>query len=167
MGALIECWFDGVCEPKNPGGHGAYGFLVKIDGREEKAAGGYVGCGAGISNNVAEYAGVCAVLDFLLYEKLSGPVIIRGDSKLVIMQLSGKWKVHGGHYVPMYRKAKSMLEVLRERIQGNVKLVWIPRALNDECDRHSKAVLHRMGIRFRIQPESPPLPGEHDAAHQD
>ena len=31
---LIECWFDGACEPKNPGGYASYGVIVKVDGRK-------------------------------------------------------------------------------------------------------------------------------------
>ena len=35
---MIEGWFDGVCEPKNPGGHAAWGALVKRDGMPENPA---------------------------------------------------------------------------------------------------------------------------------
>jgi ribonuclease HI len=155
MGFVLEAWFDGVCEPKNPGGHGAYGILVKMDGMIVKTGGGYVGHGQGISNNVSEYAGVGAVLDWILNERPPGGcvVIIRGDSKLVIKQLSGEWKIHGGYYEKWYRRAKQMLEVLNERIEGNVRFEWIPREKNGECDQYSKQILRDMGIRFRIQPE--------------
>ncbi len=126
-----------------------------MDGMEVKSEGMYVGHGAGISNNVAEYAGVCALLDWILNERPPGGciVIIRGDSKLVIKQLSGEWKIHGGHYTPWYKKAKLMVDVLHERVQGNLRFEWIPRERNGECDQHSKQVLRDMGVRFRLQPE--------------
>lgn len=78
-----------------------------------------------------------------------GVILVRGDSKLVIMQISGKWKVHGGLYLPYYAKAKELYQKHKER----VRMEWIPRGKNDLCDRLSKQVLKDMGVRFRIQPE--------------
>jgi ribonuclease H / adenosylcobalamin/alpha-ribazole phosphatase len=153
MGQLIEAWFDGVCEDVNPGGHAAYGVLVKVDGKEVFHDGKFVLRGPNASNNVAEYAGFCAAVDWILNQNLLGVTIIRGDSKLVIMQMKGAWKVHGGYYVPYYNKAKHLLSVLQERTENNVSLEWIPRKKNGECDRYSKDVLLRMGVKFRIQPE--------------
>jgi ribonuclease HI len=152
---LIEAWFDGVCEPKNPGGHAAYGVLVKVNGVTVLADGGYVGEGRGMSNNVAEYAGcLCAMQEI---EKHPGVAIIRGDSKLVIYHLvpdpsiGRKWKVNGGAYMPYHLKVVEVFSRIRER----VTLEWITRDDNGECDRLSKKVLHDMGVKFRIQPEQP------------
>lgn len=39
---------------------------------------------------------------------------------------------------------------------SKVKLIWIPREENGECDVLSKNELHRRGVRFRLQPEAPP-----------
>jgi ribonuclease HI len=41
----------------NPGGHGAFGALVKRHGEVIFSASEYLGHGAHITNNVAEYAG--------------------------------------------------------------------------------------------------------------
>lgn len=150
---IIEAYFDGVTEPQNPGGYGAYGVLVKVDGEVRFSNGAFVGKGPGISNNLCEYAGFCAAVDWILNQNLLGITIIRGDSKLVIMQLNGSWKVHGGLYVPLHNKAKYLLSILQERTENNVSLEWIPREKNGECDEYSKEVLRRMGIKFRIQPE--------------
>lgn len=144
---MIEGWFDGCCEPKNPGGHAAYGILIKVNGEITMAIGEYVGFGPTISNNVAEYAGVSCVLREVA--KLDDFAIIRGDSKLVINQLGGKWKIHGGLYVPFYQEAKKLLAP----VKGRVKFQWIPREQNDECDELSKRVLRDRGVEFRIQPE--------------
>jgi ribonuclease HI len=144
---MIEAWFDGATEPKNPGGHGAWGAVVKVDGNTVFAKGGYVGNGPTISNNVSEYAAFIAAAEECL--KYPGVVIIRGDSKLVVMQLNGKWKAKGGLYKPFYEKAKLVWKELRSR----AKLVWIPREENDQCDYLSKGVLKKLGIKFRIQPE--------------
>lgn len=155
-GPLIEGWFDGVCEPRNPGGHAAWGALVKVNGQVVFSAGGYVGVGPKMSNNVAEYSGLIAVLEYIA--PLPGPAIIRGDSKLAIYQNTpdpdyGKlWKVNGGLYMPYYLQARKLLDAQRDRLH----LEWIPRDQNNECDQLSKAELHKRGVQFRIQPERPP-----------
>jgi len=145
---FIECWFDGAVEPRNPGGHGSWGALIKRNGKVIKAWSGYVGFGDKISNNVAEYVGCAAVLQEA--SNHDGVIICRGDSKLVIMQLSGKWKVRNqnGLYVPYYHRAKAICDELRIRL----RLEWIPRELNGECDDLSKSELVKRGIYFDIQP---------------
>ena len=148
MISMIEGYFDGCCGPRNPGGHAAWGAMVKLDGNVVWADGGYCGTGPKMSNNVAEYSAVCAVIRECL--KHEGVCILRGDSKLVVMQLMGKWKVRGGLYVPFYQQAMSLWQHLKPR----ARLEWIPREQNDECDHLSKDVLRGMGITFRIQPEA-------------
>ena len=144
---MIEGWFDGVCEPRNPGGHAAWGALVKIDDKEVMAKGGYCGVGPKMSSNVAEYSAFIAVAEEIM--KHPGVAIIRGDSKLVICQLNGAWGVNGGLYVPFYEKAMVLWSKLRKR----ARLEWIPREENDVCDYLSKKELHDRGVKFRIQPE--------------
>jgi ribonuclease HI len=141
-----------LSEPVNPGGHAAWGIRICIDGAEVHSAGGYLGCTKELSNNCAEYAGISAVMRYVRAEDLKGILTIRGDSKLVINQLAGKWKVNGGYYYPYYLEAKELLKELRGLL-GGVELIWIPRSENGECDKWSKKVLLDRGIKFRIQPE--------------
>jgi len=143
---MIEGYFDGCMEPKNPGGHGAWGGVVIIDGKTVWSSGGYIGSGPKYSNNCSEYAGATAVIQECL--KHDGVCIIKGDSKLVIMQLSKRWKVRGGLYRPFYEEAMVWWNKLKPR----AKLQWVPRKENSLCDALSKKVLKDMGIRFRIQP---------------
>jgi ribonuclease HI len=154
---MIEMWWDGCCEPKNPGGHAAWGAVVHVDGVSVYRDGGYCGVGPKMSNNVAEYAGFIAAIKEAL--KYSGKIIGRGDSRLVVCQLDGKaakklgyskkWKTKGGFYKPFYDQAVALLKGNENR----VSLEWIPREKNDICDVLSKKVLKDMGITFRIQPE--------------
>lgn len=139
----IECWFDGSTEPVNPGGHTSYGALVKRDDRVILSESGYVGVGPEMSNNVGEYAGVIAVLKFLIREKISEAIIF-GDSKLVIKQLSGKWKAKQGLYIPYYREAIQLCHQLPK-----IKLQWIPREQNGHAD-----YLSRRPIKTAPQSES-------------
>lgn len=155
---LIEMWFDGVCEPVNPGGHGAFGTLIKSTSEVIYEKGGYLGSGPHMSNNVAEYCGFVDGLRFLTENRqrlgVVFKVLIRGDSNLVIKQMSGVWRVHGGLYVPYHDEAKKLLAEVRTFAMCSLE--WIPRAENDECDKLSKGELHSRGIKFRIQPEAPP-----------
>ena len=153
----IEAWFDGCCEPTNPGGHAAWGALVRVNGEDVYRDGGYCGFGKGMSNNVAEYSGFLAALTQAL--KYPGKIHIRGDSRLVICHLSaeaarrlgynGCWKVNGGAYFPFYQQAKPLYDANKDRITLN----WISRDENEICDVLSKQVLKDKGIVFRIQPE--------------
>lgn len=179
---LVEAWFDGCCEPKNPGGHAAWGAVVRVDGQDVYREGGYVGVGLKMSNNVAEYSGWLALATYInqwleRQQLLLPSLIVRGDSKLVINQLAGAWNVNctkcgkplkrctcygqglqpkptPGLYYPYYLQAVEQLTLLKTRIKS-VNLVWIPREQNDVCDVLSKQILHEMGVEFKIQPEKP------------
>ena len=61
-----------------------------------------------MSNNVAEYAGVLQVLKYLA-PRPPGRVTIHGDSKLVINQLNGKWRIRKGLYRSIAVDAKDLL----------------------------------------------------------
>lgn len=144
----IECYFDGVCEPKNPGGHGAYGTTINFnDGTPIFCEGKYIGSGKNVSNNVAEYMGFISILKFLqMYSK--NDIHIRGDSNLVIQQMAGHWRIRKGIYLPYAFQAQKLF-----RKYKRTSLQWIPRGENDVCDKLAKDELRKRHIIFRIQPE--------------
>jgi ribonuclease HI len=108
-------WFDGACEPLNPGGTASFGVIVKgADGTVLLREHGVVGKGKAMSNNVAEYAGVLHILKYL-GSRPPGRVMIHGDSNLVINQLNGKWRIKKGLYLPMALEAKALLASLKGR----------------------------------------------------
>lgn len=157
---MIEAYFDGCCEPVNPGGTASYGVVILKNGQEIFRASELFlpkkGRERETSNNIAEYAGFKAILQFLLSNNLQGSqIIVRGDSNLVIQQMfrtlqnHGKlWKIKQGHYVPVARECKELLKQF-PYIAGE----WIPREKNGLADELSKAQLKGAGIKFRIQPE--------------
>jgi ribonuclease HI len=153
----IEAVFDGACEPRNPGGHAAFGSLVKVNGEAVYRNSGYCGFGPQMSNNVAEYSGALDAL--MVAVKYEGIITLRGDSKLVIMQLGpdssrrfgrSRWKIHGGLYVPFYKQAIALVDEHRDRM----RFQWVPREQNSDCDELSKQVLLDRGVKFRIQKEA-------------
>jgi ribonuclease HI len=104
----------------------------------------------GPSNNVAEYSGFLAILEYLLSTDLDDQTInIHGDSKLVIEQMQGNWRMKKGFYIATAKKAKETLKRFRKK----PTLIWIPREKNDIADELSKAELKKAGVEFRIQPE--------------
>jgi ribonuclease HI len=152
---IYEGWFDGCCEPRNPGGHAAWGAIL-FRGRDKLwESGGYCGVGPKMSNNVAEYSGVLALLkEVIKHNSLHEPVILRGDSKLVVYQLIGEWRVRGGLYIPYYREAAALAKQLRKITKNRLDFRWVPRDENAICDVLSKAQLKDRGVVFRIQPEA-------------
>jgi ribonuclease HI len=130
-------WFDGACEPVNPGGKATFGAIVKDrTGTVLHREHGYVGKGRAMSNNVAEYAGVLHVLKYLTPFP-PGRAIIHGDSNLVINQLSGKWRIKKGLYLSIAIETKELLAYLRG-LGWQFSFCWIPREKNEECDVLSK-----------------------------
>ena len=149
---MIKAFFDGCCEPKNPGGVAAYGAVILRDGQKiwEDSQVFYPKGGHEMetSNNVAEYSGFKAILDHLLAGGLHlEPIEVFGDSNLVIQQMFGRWKIRGGFYVPVALACKKLLEKF-PRIRGH----WIPREQNSIADELSKAQLIKAGVKFEIQP---------------
>jgi ribonuclease HI len=108
----ILAWFDGACEPINPGGTASFGVVIKgEDGTVISEAHGLVGRGDAMSNNLAEYAGVLHILKYLS-SRPPGRVTIHGDSNLVINQLSGRWRIRKGLYLAIATETKELLAYL-------------------------------------------------------
>jgi len=133
----LVLYFDGLCEPVNPGGVATYGFVVKDeDGNVVCKGKGLVGAGMlgdDVTNNVAEYTALIKALECLRergYE--DAEVLVRGDSQLVIKQLKGEYKIRSKRLEPLYKKARELLSSFK------VELEWVPRRLNEEADSLSR-----------------------------
>lgn len=129
----VEAWFDGSCEPRNPGGTARTGIVVKRDGAIAHAARGTIGTGPLMSNNVAEYAAANAVMEYLIENKVTGDVTIFGDSLLVIRALR-KRKPSKGLCGPY---AQTSVE-LTKQLLCTPDFVWIAREQNAEADKLSR-----------------------------
>lgn len=110
----------------NPGPAG-YGAVVRdADGAVLAEDAAYVGVA---SNNVAEYRGLIAGLRAARRLDPDAEVRVRMDSKLVVEQMSGRWKIkHPG----MRELAAEAEEVFPP---GRVSYEWIPREKNRHADR--------------------------------
>lgn len=129
--------FDGLCEPKNPGGVATYGVVISRNSKkihEEYGLAFVEPWTKEASNNVAEYSGFIRALEWLEthgYQDCS--ITVRGDSKLIINQLNGLFKVKAVRIVELYHRAMELISHFK-----NIKLEWVDRSLNKEADLMSR-----------------------------
>jgi probable phosphoglycerate mutase len=81
------------------------------------------------TNNVAEYRGLIAGLEAAA-ELGARVVTVRMDSKLVVEQMSGRWKVKHAALIPLADRARRLAADF-----DRVTYHWIPRAENSHADR--------------------------------
>jgi ribonuclease H / adenosylcobalamin/alpha-ribazole phosphatase len=81
------------------------------------------------TNNVAEYRGLIAGLS-AAEEVGADEVSVRMDSKLVVEQMSGRWKIKHPDMIPLAAQAKSIASGF-----SRVDYTWIPRNQNSYADR--------------------------------
>lgn len=110
----------------NPGPAG-YGAVVRgADGAVLAEDAAYVGVA---SNNVAEYRGLIAGLRAARGLDPDAEVLVRMDSKLVVEQMSGRWKIK--HPGMRELAAEARMTFPPERVSYQ----WIPREKNKHADR--------------------------------
>ncbi|WP_091299487.1 bifunctional RNase H/acid phosphatase [Amycolatopsis xylanica] len=111
----------------NPGPAG-YGAVVKDAATGEVLAERLDSLGI-TTNNVAEYSGLVAGLKAAA-ELGASTVDVRMDSKLVVEQMSGRWKIKHPALQPLAQEARELAAGF-----AKVRFEWIPRAENSYADR--------------------------------
>lgn len=81
------------------------------------------------TNNVAEYRGLIAALEKAA-ELGASEVTVRMDSKLVVEQMSGRWRVKHPDLAPLHQQAKALSDRFDQ-----ISFEWIPRSENSHADR--------------------------------
>jgi len=108
----------------NPG-PAAFGAVVYENEKVVKEIGAFIGIA---SNNVAEYQGLIAGLKAANEIDPAATILVKMDSKLVIEQMSGRWKV----------KHPNMKELAKQAFATHdpklVSYQWIPREENSHAD---------------------------------
>jgi ribonuclease HI len=153
---MLEIYFDGACEPVNPGGTASYGWVIGRDGHIIAQDGQIIGSGDGMTNNVAEYTGLIESLKALSNLGItSGEIRIHGDSDLVCKMVSKKWGWKKNQWLP--HKDAPHLKALLETVLALLKpyeyeIEWIPGEKNLAADRLSREVLVKSGA-VNVGPE--------------
>ncbi|GAB3089186.1 bifunctional RNase H/acid phosphatase [Nocardioides zeae] len=148
----------------NPG-PAAYGALLR-----DAATGAVIAQdGATIgraTNNVAEYSGLIAGLELAAAYAPGARVEVRMDSKLVVEQMAGRWKIKHPDMKPLAARASAIAP------PGTV-WTWVPRAENAAADRLANQALDgvRSGVEVlaavaAVAPDEPEVTEQVDAAEQ-
>src|SRR5690606_31502866 len=143
----------------NPGVAG-YGALVKDARTGELLAERAVPLGVA-SNNVAEYSGLVAGLRAVLELGLAADaaVEVRMDSKLVVEQMCGRWKIKHEDMRRLALEARQLVDQVQAD-GGTVRFTWLPRERNGAADALSNVAMdgrtvHRDLVREGTGPEGP------------
>ncbi|MAH21276.1 MAG: ribonuclease H [Thaumarchaeota archaeon] len=125
-------FFDGLCEPRNPGGVATYGFVLYKDNVYLHSEYGLAAepWGDNATNNVAEYTGMLKGLEWLVDKNLKEDLEVFGDSQLVIQQMNGKYKLRAAKLRPLHSRAKELSSQFT-----SITFRWVQREDNREADR--------------------------------
>ena len=126
---MITAYFDGGARG-NPGPAGYGVFIVDDEGKPIAELSGAIGIA---TNNVAEYNGLIAALEWAVERGVSA-LHVRGDSLLLIEQMRGNYKVKNEGLKPLHMKARMLVMQI-----GNVSFEHVPREQNKDADRLSNA----------------------------
>ncbi|MFF0445121.1 bifunctional RNase H/acid phosphatase [Streptomyces sp. NPDC004609] len=141
----------------NPGPAG-YGAVVieAATGETLAEAAEYIGVA---TNNVAEYKGLIAGLRAAHAIDPAARVHVRMDSKLVVEQMSGRWKIKHPDMKPLAARAAGIFPA------SSVTYEWIPREKNKHADRLANEAMDagRQGKQWEPS-RSTAGPGARDAS---
>lgn len=136
-------YFDGACEPFNPGGLGTYGYAIYDEAGRRLARGYGVAChGDGCTNNVAEYTALREALKKAL-ELGCAEVSIKGDSQLVVKQMRGEWGVNSLRLLNLKEEVEGLLGRF-----AKWEIEWIPREENREADGLSRIAYEQHAAEY-------------------
>jgi len=123
--------FDGGAVP-NPGTRGIGAILLEDNHVLKEISRKLDGIG---TNNEAEYS---ALIEGLKQALALGwtEILVQGDSKLVVNQVAGSWKVNKDNLKPLNAEAKTLLSKFQ-----SVKVEWIPREKNARADAAASKAL--------------------------
>ena len=124
-------FFDGACRG-NPG-PSSYGTVILDNALNEVHNDKrYIGTA---TNNEAEYSGLINLLECAI-EKGIQSIAIKGDSLLVIRQMTKVYAVRKENLTPLYRKAVELSKKIR-----HVHFTHVPREQNKRADELANQAL--------------------------
>ncbi|HWD77753.1 MAG TPA: bifunctional RNase H/acid phosphatase [Kribbella sp.] len=137
----------------NPG-PASYGALVRdpVTGKVIVQQGKTIGIA---TNNVAEYSGLIAGLELAAEYAPDASIEVRMDSKLVIEQMAGRWKIKHPDLQPLAVKAQGLAPF-------GTEWTWVPRAQNAAADALANNALD--GVPIPLQPADAQVPAAQPVA---
>ncbi|TWG94215.1 putative phosphoglycerate mutase [Nocardioides sp. J9] len=110
------------------------------------------------TNNVAEYSGLVAGLSLARDHAPGATVEVRMDSKLVVEQMSGRWKIKHADMKVLAAEAAAIAP-------AGTTYTWVPRADNSHADRLANEALD--GLREGVSVPGDGLPDAPDSAAEE
>jgi len=128
MGCVL--FFDGACRG-NPGPMGIGAVLLE-KGKKVKEISKRLGKG---TNNIAEWS---ALIEGLKLAKTYGcrELEVRGDSQLIIRQITGRYIVKSENLIPLYDEARKLCRNFEK-----ISFKWVQREKNADTDALSNRAL--------------------------
>lgn len=121
----------------NPGPAGSGAVVINADtGEVLLEVARFIGVA---TNNVAEYLALKAGLEGAIAINPSARILVRMDSKLVIEQMSGSWKIK---HPDMIQLAGEIQKIARGH---EIKWMWIPREENSRADALANKAMDEAG----------------------
>ena len=128
---MIVAYIDGGAR----GNPGPAGFGVRIEDAEGSLIEEF-GESIGVAtNNVAEYRGLLAALEWARSHGHS-PVHVRSDSLLLVQQMLGNYKVRNAGLQPLHARATQLAREI-----GGVTFEHVGRAFNAHADRLANSAM--------------------------
>lgn len=135
---ICKLFFDGASKG-NPGRAGAGAYIEIHDNHIELSKNV-----ATATNNYAEYEGLILGLNYVIHYLIpqfgSFHLEINGDSKLVIHQILGKWKVKSSNLLALYNQTHGLLNQLNTN-EISWSATHIKRELNSKADELANKAL--------------------------
>lgn len=103
------------------------------------------------TNNVAEYRGLIAGLMLARDHAPDASIEVRMDSKLVVEQMSGRWKIKHPDMQPLAAQARRLAP-------AGTRYTWVPRAQNAHADKLANQALDGTASGVRVRGGAAPAP---------
>ena len=133
MSTPASVWIEADGGSRGNPGPSAYGAVLKDAATGETIAerGETIGIA---TNNVAEYRGLIAGLELYREHTPGAALEVRMDSRLVVEQMSGTWKIKHPDMKPLAMEARRLAP-------AGTTFTWVPRERNAHADRLANEAL--------------------------
>jgi ribonuclease HI len=138
-------WITAFCDGGSRGNPGPAGFGVYIEGPDGETLAELSEYLGKVTNNVAEYSGLLAALDYALREGHRRLRVV-SDSELMVKQIKGQYKVNSPDLRPLYDEAKRRIARL-----DMFRIEHVLRGKNQRADRLANLAMDKGMGRVRTE----------------
>jgi len=145
---VITMYIDGGSR----GNPGPAGFGVRVEAEDGTALERFSGSVGTATNNVAEYKGLIAALEWACAHG-HRRVHVRSDSELLVRQMRGEYRVKNPGLHPLHQQARQLMGRI-----GTVTFEHVRRELNADADRLANEAMDAAAAGAPAVTAEPPQP---------